>query len=118
MERITITSQLHIVSVCCLCFLLTVVMFSIPSIAGTKKVLMLADNITKVEASTISKNVKKIKNFTFEYEVTQDPKLAKAKASDFDILWLGQGEICEGGWRFSDQGADAVLEFVERGGMH
>ena len=59
MERITITSQLHIVSVCCLCFLLTVVMFSIPSIAGTKKVLMLADNITKVEASTISKNVKK-----------------------------------------------------------
>ena len=117
MQRVTITNQFHIVSVCCLCFLLTVVMFSVTSIAGTKKVLMLADNITKVEAPTISKNVKKIKNFTFEYEVTQDPKLAKAKASDFDILWLGQGEICEGGWRFTDQGADAVLEFVEEGGV-
>lgn len=118
MERVTITSQFHTVSVCCLCFFLTVVMLSVTSAASTKKVLILGNNITQVEAATISKNVKKVKNFTFEYEVTKDPKLAKADAADFDILWLGQGEICEGGWRFTDQGSDAVLAFVEGGGLH
>ena len=117
MEKVTIVSQFHTVSMCCLCFLLTIVMFSVPSIAATKKVLILGNNITQVEAPTISKNVKKIKNYTFNYEVTKNPKLPNADAADFDILWLGQGEICEGGWRFTDQGADAVLEFVEKGGV-
>ena len=118
MERNTITSQFHTVLVCCLCFLLTVMMFSVTSIAAsTKKVLILGNNITQVEAPTISKNVKKVQNFTFEYEVTKDSKLPKADADDFDILWLGQGEICEGGWRFTDQGVDAVLAFVEEGGV-
>ena len=118
MKRDTITNQFHTVLVCCLCFSLTVVMFSVTSIAASKKkVLILGNNITQVEAPTISKNVKKIKNYTFDYEITKNPKLPKADAADFDILWLGQGEICEGGWRFTDQGADAVLEFVEGGGI-
>ena len=118
MEQNTITSQFHTVLVGCLCFFLIAVMFSVTSIAAsTKKVLILGNNITQVEAPTISKKVKKIQNFTFDYEITKDPKLAKADATDFDILWLGQGEICEGGWRFTDQGADAVLEFVEAGGV-
>ena len=118
MEKVTIKRQFHTISVCFLCFLLTVVTFSVTSIAAkTKKVLILGDNVTKVEAATISKNVKKVQNFTFDYEVTKDSKLAKANATDFDILWLGQGEICEGGWRFTDQGSDAVLAFVEEGGI-
>lgn len=104
---------------CCLCFLLIVGTFPIISVAAkTKKVLILGNNITQVEAPTISKNVKKIQNFTFDYEITKNPKLPNADATDFDILWLGQGEICEGGWRFTDQGSDAVLEFVEEGGVH
>ena len=118
MEKVTIKSQFHTVSVCFLCFLLTVVTFPVTPIAATtKKVLILGNNITQVEAPAISKNVKKVGNFTFDYEITKDPKLAKADANDFDILWLGQGEICEGGWRFTDQGSDAVLEFVEEGGI-
>lgn len=118
METFTKSSQLKAVSVFGLCILFTVVMFPAASVAaGTKKVLMLADNITKVEAPTITKNVKKVDDFTFDYEVTKDPKLPKADAADYDILWLGQGEICEGGWRFSDQGADAVLDFVKDGGI-
>ena len=118
MKKVTITSQFHTVLIYCLCFLLIVGTFPILSVAAkTKKVLMLGNNITQVETATISKNVKKVQGFTFNYEVTKDPKLAKADASDFDILWLGQGEICEGGWRFTDQGSDAVLEFVEEGGV-
>ena len=118
MERVTITSQFHTVSVCFLCFLFTIVMFSVTAIAATtKKVLIFGNNVTKVEAPTISKEVKKVKNYTFDYEITQDSKLAKADAKNFDILWLGQGEICEGGWRFTDKGSDAVLEFVEEGGV-
>ena len=118
MKKVTIKSQFHTISVCFLCSLLTAVTFSVTSVAAkTKKVLMLGNNIAQVEAPTISKNVKKIKNFTFDYEITKDSKLAKADANDFDILWLGQGEICEGGWRFTDQGADAVLAFVEEGGV-
>jgi hypothetical protein len=119
MERVTITSQFHIISVCFFfCLVLTLGTFSVTAIAATtKKVLMLGNNITKVEAPTISKGVKKVKNYTFDYEITQDSKLAKADAKDFDILWLGQGEICEGGWRFTDEGSDAVLEFVEEGGV-
>ena len=72
MERVTITSQFYTVSVCCLCFLFTVVTFSVTAMAATKKVLMLGNNITKVEAPTISKGVKKVKNYTFDYEITQD----------------------------------------------
>ncbi len=118
MEKVTIKRQFHTISVCFLCFLLTIVMFSVTSIAAkTKKVLILGDNVTKVEAATIRKKVKKVQNFTFDYEVTQDSKLAKANATDFDILWLGQGEICEGGWRFTGKGSDAVLAFVEEGGI-
>ena len=118
MEKVTITSRLHTVSLCGLCFLFTAVMFlATPTAATPKKVLILGNNTTNVEAPTISKNVKKIRDFTFDYEITQNPKLAKADAADFDILWLGQGEICEGGWRFTDQGADAVLAFVENGGV-
>ena len=117
MKKVTITSQFHTVSICCLCFLLIVGTFPILSAAKTKKVLMLGNNITQVETATISKNVKKVQGFTFSYEVTKDSKLGKANAADFDMLWLGQGEICEGGWNFSDQGADAVLEFVEEGGI-
>ena len=117
MEKVTIKRQFHTISVCFLYFFFTVVTFSVTSIdAKTKKVLMLGNNITQVETATISKNVKKIQHFTFDYEITKDSKLAKADANDFDILWLGQGEICEGGWRFTDQGADAVLAFVEEGG--
>ena len=64
MERVTITSQFHTVSVCCLCFFLIVVTFPITSIAATtKNVLMLGNNITQVEAPTISKNVKKNSEF-------------------------------------------------------
>ncbi|RKU15193.1 hypothetical protein C6500_21105 [Candidatus Poribacteria bacterium] len=118
MKKVTITSQFRTVSVCFLCLLLTVVPFSVTSIAAkTKKVLILGNNVTQVETATISKKVKKVQNFTFDYEITKDKKLAKADASDFDILWLGQGEICEGGWQFTDQGSDAVLEFVEEGGV-
>ena len=117
MKKVTITSQFHTVSICFLCLLLIVVTFPIISIAATKKVLILGNNITQVEAPTISKNVKKIKNYTFDYEITKNPKLPNADATDFDILWLGQGEICEGGWRFTDQGSDAVLAFVEEGGV-
>ena len=118
MKKVTITSQFHTVLIYCLCFLLIVGSFPILSVAAkTKKVLMLGNNITQVETATISKNVKKVQGFTFSYEVTKDPKLPKADASDFDILWLGQGEICEGGWRFTDQGSDAVLDFVEEGGV-
>ena len=118
MERITKAGRLQTVLVCGLYFFLTVVMFSAtPMAATTKKVMVLGNNTTKVEAPTISKNLKKVRDFTFDYEVTQDLKLAKLDATDFDILWLGQGEICEGGWRFTDQGADAVLAFVENGGI-
>ena len=118
MKTDIITSQFRPILVCCLCFLFTIVMFSVSSIAAsTKNVLILGNNVVQVEAETISKNVKKVQNFTFDYEVTKDTKLAKADAADFDILWLGQGEICEGGWRFTDQGADAVLAFVEEGGI-
>ena len=118
MKKVKITSQFHTISVCFLCLFLTVVPFFVTSIAAkTKKVLMLGNNITQVETATISKQVKKVQNFTFSYEITKDKKLAKADATDFDILWLGQGEICEGGWQFTDQGSDAVLAFVEEGGI-
>lgn len=118
MKRFTKAGQLKTVSVYGLCVLFTMMMLSGVSTAATeKKVLMLGNNTTNVEAPTISKNVKKIGDFTFDYEITQDPKLAKADPADYDILWLGQGEICEGGWRFTDQGADAVLSFVENGGV-
>ena len=82
MKTDIITSQFRPILVCCLCFLFTIVMFSVSSIAAsTKNVLILGNNVVQVEAETISKNVKKVQNFTFDYEVTKDTKLAKADAS-------------------------------------
>ena len=49
----------------------------------------------------ISKKVLKALDFNFTYKITndtKDPQLSKAK---FDIAWLGQGEICENGYKFT-----------------
>ena len=56
MKKVTITSQFHTILMYCLCFLLIVGTFPIISVAAkTKKVLILGNNITQVEAPTISK---------------------------------------------------------------
>ena len=40
--------------------------------------------------------------------------MSKAK---FDIVWLGQGKICENGYKFTPEGSKAIVKFVEEDGI-
>lgn len=54
--------------------------------------LMLQGNISQAEYPELSK-IDRIDNFTFEWEKTPDRDLPNL--GGVDILWIGQGEICE-----------------------
>lgn len=83
-----------------LCVLLTVApVLSTMAQTITKRVLMLSGNVVQTEWNTIPNEVKVSGDYTFEYEQTRDRNIPGA--ADFDILWIGQGEICENGTLFN-----------------
>ena len=49
------------------------------------------------------------------YTQTRDRSLADL--GDADILWIGQGEICEGSYFFNADTEDKIKNFVESGGV-
>ncbi|MAJ72225.1 hypothetical protein CMK13_04405 [Candidatus Poribacteria bacterium] len=83
----------------------------------TKNIYFLGGNASNVEAPTISKEFKKVENYNFTYSITDDTKLPKLTKAKFDFVWLGQGEICENGYKFTPEGSKAVVKFVKEGGI-
>lgn len=84
------------------------------SSAQAYSALMLEGNISLAEYPEMSK-INKIGNFTFDWEKTADRNLADL--DDVDILWIGQGEICENAYFILPEGEQAILDFVEDGGI-
>ena len=82
--------------------------------AGVVRVLVLSGNRFNVEFSTISA-FNSVGKRDVVYQRTKDrnlPSLINA-----DILWLGQGEICEERYRLNKEREKKIKAFVKRGGV-
>ena len=82
--------------------------------AQTFKVLVLAGNISQAEFPVLS-NIQKLNSFQFEWEQTADRALPGL--DNFDILYIGQGEICENAYFFNADTENKIKKFVEDGGV-
>jgi hypothetical protein len=96
--------------------ILTVMPFVAIAQTVEMKVLFLGNNTTNWEFPVVS-TITDVGHFKFNYTLTQDKKLPDANPENFDILWVGQGEICENGYLFNDDGINAILAFAEGGGV-
>jgi len=76
--------------------------------------LVLAGNVSQAEFPALS-DFNKIDRFTFDWDTTKDRLLPDL--AGVDVLWIGQGEICENAYFFEEPGEQAILDFVERGGI-
>jgi len=78
------------------------------------KVLVLAGNVSQAEFPVLQK-FDDVEGEKVVYERTGDralPGLEKA-----DILWIGQGEICENAYFFDKATEDKIKNFVNKGGI-
>ena len=82
--------------------------------AGTVRVLVLSGNRFNVEFPTISA-FNPVGGSQVVYQRTKDRDLPSLKNAD--ILWLGQGEICEGRYRLNKEREKKIKAFVRRGGV-
>ena len=82
--------------------------------AGTVRVLVLSGNRFNVEFPTISA-FNPVGGSQVVYQRTKDRDLPSLKNAD--ILWLGQGEICEGRYRLNKEREKKIKAFVKRGGV-
>ncbi len=78
------------------------------------KVLVLAGNVSNAEFPQLEK-FDQIEGFKYSYEKTSDRALPGLKS--VDILWIGQGEICENAYFFKAETENAIKSFVESGGI-
>ena len=82
--------------------------------AGVVRVLVLSGNRFNVEFSTISA-FNSVGKRDVVYQRTKDRNLPSLKNAD--ILWLGQGEICEERYRLNKERESKIKTFVKRGGV-
>ncbi len=82
--------------------------------AGAVRVLVLSGNRFNVEFPTISA-FNPVGGSQVVYQRTKDRNLPSLKNAD--ILWLGQGEICEGRYRLTKEREKKIKAFVKRGGV-
>ena len=81
---------------------------------GAVRVLVLSGNRFNVEFSTISA-FNPVGGSQAVYQRTKDRNLPALKHAD--ILWLGQGEICEEKYRLNKERENRIKRFVKRGGV-
>ena len=82
--------------------------------ASAVRVLVLSGNRFNVEFPTISA-FNPIGGSQVVYQRTKDRNLPSLKNAD--ILWLGQGEICEEKYRLTKEQEAKIKSFVKRGGF-
>ena len=82
--------------------------------AGALRVLVLSGNHSDVEFPTISA-FDSVDKHQVVYQRTKDRNLPTLKRAD--ILWLGQGEICEDKYRLTKEREKKIKAFVKRGGV-
>ena len=82
--------------------------------AGAVRVLVLSGNRYNVEFPTISAFTP-VGGSQVVYQRTKDRNLPSLNHAD--ILWLGQGEICEERYRLTKQREDKIKAFVRDGGV-
>ena len=82
--------------------------------ANAVRVLVLSGNRYNVEFPTISA-FNPIGGSQVVYQRTKDRDLPTLKHAD--ILWLGQGEICEDKYRLTKEREKKIKAFVKRGGV-
>ena len=81
--------------------------------ASAVRVLVLSGNRFNVEFPTISA-FNPVGGSRVVYQRTKDRDLPSLKNAD--ILWLGQGEICEGRYRLNKEREKKIKAFVKNGG--
>lgn len=78
-------------------------------------------NVLVLTGNTVQLEFPVLETFTIvngekvTYEETNDLDLPGLENAD--ILWIGQGEICEGGYLFNVEIGDNIKSFVESGGI-
>lgn len=82
--------------------------------ASAVRVLVLSGNRFNVEFPTISA-FNPVGGSQVVYQRTKDRDLPSLKNAD--ILWLGQGEICEDKYRLTKEREKKIKAFVKRGGV-
>ena len=82
--------------------------------ASAVRVLVLSGNRSDVEFPTISA-FDSVEEHQVVYQRTKDRDLPTLKHAD--ILWLGQGEICEDKYRLTKEREKKIKAFVKRGGV-
>lgn len=81
---------------------------------GVARVLVLSGNRHDVEFPTLSA-FNPIGGHQIVYQRTKDRNLPSLNHAD--ILWLGQGEICEDRYRLTKKRENKIKAFVKRGGV-
>ena len=82
--------------------------------AGVMRVLVLSGNRYNVEFRTLSA-FSPVAGQQIVYQRTKDRNLPTLDHAD--ILWLGQGEICEDKYRLTKEQENRIKRFVKRGGV-
>jgi hypothetical protein len=77
-------------------------------------VLVLTGNTTELEFPVLE-TFTDVNGEKVVYEQTTDRSLPGLE--NMDILWIGQGEICEGSYLFNEELGDNIKSFVEAGGV-
>jgi hypothetical protein len=77
-------------------------------------VLVLTGNTTQIEFPVLEKFAD-VDGEKASYTQTKDRSLPGL--AEMDILWIGQGEICEGAYLFDAETEDKIKGFVEAGGI-
>jgi len=82
--------------------------------AAAVNVLVLTGNTTQLEFPVLE-TFTDVNGEKVTYEETMDRSLPGLE--NMDILWIGQGEICEGSYLFNVEIGDNIKSFVEVGGI-
>ena len=77
-------------------------------------VLVFAGNVSQAEFPALS-DFNTIEGITFDRDQTADRSLPGL--AGVDILWIGQGELCENAYFLEAAAEQAILDFVEAGGI-
>jgi hypothetical protein len=88
--------------------------WSLFSASADMKVLVLAGNISQAEFPVLQKFAK-VGNQNLAYEQKNDRTLPGLEGAD--ILWLGQGEVCENAYFLDKAAEQKILSFAESGGI-
>ena len=95
--------------------ILLLILLGPASILADIRVLVLAGNTAQAEFPVLKK-VTKVRQQKVIYKETKDRTLATG-LNNSDILWLGQGEVCENAYFFNKETATRILNFADNGGI-